>query len=272
MMLSATFVAFQCAVAVSEQETLGAGSWTKLTTTGDGPLDRSKPGAAAIGDSVHIFGRVTDDFVAFTNTFYNDLHRFDTITNHWTELDPSGPLPAPRAFPATAARKWAGEIVIFGGSDFDPTVQFVTSEDVWQLDLVSLTWTDVTPDPVDDIDVHGNLGASTIIGNKLYVQGGDVPGGDIGCGAPFPQNATDELWEFHLVQHRWRQCVPGGDPLIRLKRQAALPSTACSMSSTDSIFSVPRASAPVRSGITMSTSWTLTTDLGCPHDNGDRPS
>ncbi|MEM7307698.1 MAG: kelch repeat-containing protein [Planctomycetota bacterium] len=309
-------------------------TWTRLKTTGQGPLNRSKPGAAALGDDVYLFGGLEDDFAAVTNTFFNDLHRFDTDKNKWKLLTPAGPTPPARAFTASAARKKQKEVVFYGGSVFDVTFkvfqvfddlwvysakdntwrevqavnqgpgprngatlwtkgsklylfggltpyflftndlweydfqtnawteliplfapgsppgrdeayagqkpkkgkltiyggesldpgtfEFVTLEDVWQLDLDTLTWTEVTPDPEDDIDVHGNLGASTVLGNRLYVQGGDVPGGDSGCGAPFPQNDTDAIWEFHLKKHRWREVFPSGDPVPQLKRNVGV--------------------------------------------------
>lgn len=322
------------AAAADPPSVVAGGTWTKLATAGVGPQNRSKPAVAAVGSAAYVFGGVEDDFATFTNTFFNDLHRFDTLTNTWTELSPAGPLPPARAFAAATSRPTAGEVVIYGGSFFDPTFttfqvfgdlwvysladdgwnevqpinagpgprngatlwadgdrlylfggitpfflftndlweydfvtnrwteliplfapgsppgrdeayagdhpkqgrltiyggesldlqtfDFITLEDVWQLDLATLTWTEVTPGPAQDVPVHGNLGAASVIGNKLYVQGGDVPGGTAGCGAPFPQNATEELWQFHLVQHRWRQRLPDGDPLTRLKRHAGV--------------------------------------------------
>jgi len=317
-----------------EPATAGDGSWTKLDTSGTGPQNRSMPSAAAVDGSIYLFGGVEDDFAAFTNTFYNDLHRFDPDTSTWTELLPAGALPTQRAFAATTSRKNDGELVIYGGSSFDPTFatfevygdmwvystdnnawteiqaenagpgernganlwadgdklylfggltpfflpaddlweydfntnrwseliplfspgsptgrdvayagaapkqgkltiyggetidfstfEFITLQDVWQLDLATLTWEEVTPAPNEDIDVHGNLGAAAIMGNHLYVQGGDIPGGEAGCGAPFPQNATDALWKFHLTQNRWTQFNPSGDPLPHLKRNVGV--------------------------------------------------
>jgi hypothetical protein len=57
-----------------------------------------------------------------------------------------------------------------------------------------------------------------LIGNHLVLHGGDVPGGEDGCGSPFPQNVADEIWRFHLGQHRWDRASPAGAPLARIKR------------------------------------------------------
>jgi hypothetical protein len=50
------------------------------------------------------------------------------------------------------------------------------------------------------------------------VQGGDTPGGSAGCGAPFEQNPTDEIWTFSLRRGVWSPITPRGDPSPRLKR------------------------------------------------------
>jgi hypothetical protein len=59
-----------------------------------------------------------------------------------------------------------------------------------------------------------------VIGTRFYLHGGDLPGGEAGCGAPFDQNPTADLWSFDLVAHTWRQHLPAGTP-ARLKRHAA---------------------------------------------------
>ena len=74
---------------------------------------------------------------------------------------------------------------------------------------------------VGNISPPRNYGASAVVGTSMYLQGGDVPGGVGGCGAPFEQNPVAELWRFDLISRVWRQITPAGDPLVRLKRHAA---------------------------------------------------
>ncbi|YCM42866.1 hypothetical protein V2O64_16275 [Verrucomicrobiaceae bacterium 227] len=144
-------------------------------------------------------------------------HRIELIPM----FSPGSPVGRDVAYAGAAPKR--GELTIYGGETLDfNTFEFVTLQDVWQLDLDTLTWEEVTPSPNKDIDIHGNLGAAAIMGNHLYVQGGDVPGGESGCGAPFPQSATNAVWSFHLKQHRWRQIEPGGDPTAWLKRNVGV--------------------------------------------------
>jgi N-acetylneuraminic acid mutarotase len=309
-----------------------AGVWTQLGTAGDIPSGRTTPAVAAVDGQVYLWSGVRDDFATFENTFYDDLYRFDPLTSTWTELHPVGDKPSPRTFAASTGDEERGQMLVFGGSVYDPTFQtfevyddlwayspscgswsqlgsgagpsarsgatmwveddvvyvfggvtqffefksdlwaydfatdswteliadglatsppgrhvaasgartphgeltlyggealdfstfeFLILPDVWQLDLDTLVWTEVTPAPAEDLPQHRNYSATEIIGQQLFAQGGDIPGGSDGCGAPFAQNVTDELWSFHLVQHRWTQLHPTGDPLPRLKRSRA---------------------------------------------------
>jgi N-acetylneuraminic acid mutarotase len=324
------------AVAASDVSATGStadGTWLKLTTSGPRPSERSTPAVAALGTSVYVFGGVKDDFSTQINTFYNDLHRFDTLTNTWLALSPAGALPPARAFAASVGHErsrrmlvfggaiygpffvgftayddlWAysvdqnawsqihplnpgpvgrsrptawivdgkmyifggvtstfttlndlwvynlntntwtqlipngapgsppprheaqagtvparGRLTLYGGEGIDPmSGGFVTLDDTWEFDLNTNTWSEVTPAPQNNIQPPRNYGAAAVIEGNLYLQGGDVPGGSSGCGAPFPQNPTEELWRFDLVQHVWTRLFPAGDPLVALKRHNA---------------------------------------------------
>jgi len=46
---------------------------------------------------------------------------------------------------------------------------------------------------VANIEPPRNYGAAAVVGTALYLHGGDVPGGQAGCGPPLPQNPTDQL-------------------------------------------------------------------------------
>ena len=71
-----------------------------------------------------------------------------------------------------------------------------------------------------NIDPARNYGATAVLGGALLLAGGDMPGGSSGCGSPFEQNPTRELWRFDLHRRAWQQLAPGGDVLPRLKRVA----------------------------------------------------
>lgn len=310
------------------------GTFARRQVTGERPSERSTPAVAAIGESIYVFGGVKDDFRTNVNTFYDDLHRFDTRTDTWTKLAPAGPLPPARAFAASAADEVSRRTFVFGGATYGPlfvgfvahddlwaysvdanswtrlvgstpgpsgrsrpnmwlvegrlyvfggiTATFQTLDDLWAYDIAANAWTeiipngaagsppsrheaqagtvavggaltlyggeavdllggvffemlpdtwefdlaegawrDVTPDPAHDVQPPRNYGAAAVVGNALYLYGGDVPGGSSGCGAPFPQNPTGELWRLDLVRHAWRRLAPAGDETVPLKRTNA---------------------------------------------------
>lgn len=194
-------------------------TWTETVATNAGPSARSGAVMWVEDDLVYVFGGITQFF-----EFRNDLWSYDFETNTWTELIPQNAAGSPpgRHIIATGSESKQGKFTIYGGEALDfSTFQFVILEDVWRLDIDDLEWTDVTPAPSEDLPLHRNYGAANSIGQRLYFHGGDIPGGSSGCGAPFPQNVSDEIWSFHLEQHRWKQHHPSGDPAPRLKRTAS---------------------------------------------------
>jgi N-acetylneuraminic acid mutarotase len=308
-----------------------AGAWRRLATSGPSPSERSVPAAASVGRSAYVFGGVKDDFYTQEYTFYNDLHRFDTLTNAWELLSPPGPAPPPRAFSSAVAHAPTGRVFVFGGGRYEhpytnftplgdlwaysvadnewseihprnpapapragndawivgdriyifagidsgfatfndlwtydiaanswteliphgaagsppPRVigvaaaratagtmtvyggegdyasAFGTLADTWQYDIHTNSWQEVTPAPDHDIHPPRVSGAAAALGDDLYLQGGDLPGGSAERGAPFPNNPTGEMWRFDTSRHVWTRLAPPGDPPAALKRQVA---------------------------------------------------
>lgn len=195
------------------------GTWSEIVADNAGPDARSGASMWAHGDKLYVFGGITQFF-----QFHNDLWTYDFGTNLWTLLSPEGAAGAPPGRHVAASGKTLkqGKLTIYGGEALDfSTFEFAILEDVWQFDIATGQWTDATPAPSKDLPLHRNYGATALVGQRLYLHGGDIPGGSSGCGAPFPQNVSEEIWSYHLVQKRWRQHFPAGDPLVRLKRTAA---------------------------------------------------
>jgi N-acetylneuraminic acid mutarotase len=189
--------------------------WTRLGQAGGGPSARSGSTMWAVGDLLYIFGGIDATF-----TTLNELWVYDLRRGSWTLLPATTPAPGPRHVAQAGAFDRIGRLTLYGGEDVDPNTGFVVRDDTWQFDLARRSWRNVTP-VTANIDPPRNYGAAAIVGASLYLQGGDVPGGEGGCGAPFPQNPTDQLWRFDLVHLTWQQLHPGGDPAVRLKRHAA---------------------------------------------------
>ncbi len=197
--------------------------WTMLDphALGGGPTGRSRPNMWLVGDDLYVFGGVTATFETL-----NDLWRYDLDTGEWTELIPNGAQGSPptrhEAFAGTAAHD--GRLTVYGGEIVElPETFFELLDDTWELDLATGQWEDVTPTADGDAlpAPERNYGAGGIVGDHLYLYGGDLPGGSSDCGAPFAQNPTDELWRFDLDQRTWEPVTPGGDPTVPLKRTNA---------------------------------------------------
>jgi hypothetical protein len=194
-------------------------TWTTLsapdTSTGPHPGARSGANLWAVGDRLYLFGGIDATFAT-----HDDLWAYDLRSGGWSPVAVRGPTPPARhvAQAGTVAR--AGRLTIYGGEAVDPAAGFTVLDDTWQFDLASRHWANVTP-TVGTIAPPRDYGAAAVVGTAMYLQGGDVPGGVDGCGAPFEQNPVADLWRFDLVNHVWRQVIPAGDPLVRLKRHTA---------------------------------------------------
>ena len=119
-----------------------AARWQKLPVAGIAPQNCSSPAAGAIGHNICTFGGLFDNFVAFENTFCNNLFKFDVTTNAWTESTPTGSLPDPRTFAASTAL--GGKLFVCGGSSHDPSFfPFAAHDDLWACDSVANAWREI---------------------------------------------------------------------------------------------------------------------------------
>ncbi|MEQ8273538.1 MAG: kelch repeat-containing protein [Deltaproteobacteria bacterium] len=195
----------------------GDNTWTEIVASNAGPDARSGASMWADGDKLYVFGGITQFF-----QFRNDLWSYDFGTNLWTLHSPDGAAGAPPGRHVASAGQTLkqGKLTLYGGEALDfTTFDFVILEDVWQYDVAAQQWIDATPAPAKDLPLHRNYGAAARIGQRLFIHGGDIPGGTTGCNAPFLQNVSNEIWSFHLVQKRWRRHDAAG--AVRLKRSAS---------------------------------------------------
>lgn len=192
--------------------------WTQQRALNAGPSGRSRPTVWQVGDCLYVFGGIDATFQPL-----NDLWVYQIGERRWTLLAPHGAAgsPPPRHEAMAGSRPVLGRLTLYGGETLTAE-GFATLGDTWQFDLATRTWTDVTPPPAHNIAPPRNYAAADWIGLRLVLQGGDVPGGSAGCGSPFPQNPTDELWQFDALTRAWSRLQPGGDPLPRLKRSVGV--------------------------------------------------
>jgi N-acetylneuraminic acid mutarotase len=190
-------------------------TWRQLDPVNAGPSPRSGPAMWTVGNTLYLFGGIDATF-----TTRNDLWAYHIGSNRWEQISMDGDPSAPSPRHATQAGQIApGRVLtVYGGEGLDAT-GFTMFPDTWQYDLAAGAWSDITQTPT--IDPPRNYGAAGVIGDALYLHGGDMPGAAPGCGSPFPNNPADELWRLDLATGQWRQLAPAGDPLPALKRHAA---------------------------------------------------
>ena len=92
-----------------------ANTWAQLSPAGPVPVGRS--GHVMVYDPpsgrILMFGGAGGE----AEVFFNDLWAFDATTNTWTELIPTGALPAGRSQPAMAYDPVTRRMILFGGWD-----------------------------------------------------------------------------------------------------------------------------------------------------------
>ena len=166
--------------------------WTKLSTSGDIPSGRTTPAVAALGRSTYLSGGLRDDFATFENTFFDDLHRFDTKTNTWTELFPAGDRPAARTFAAPAPHRGHHLMLVFGGSVFDPTfTEFEVFGDPW------------TYSPDDNEGPVPRSGATIWVDDDRAL---------VFRGITQFFELKNDLWAHDFSSNTWTHLIPDGAP------------------------------------------------------------
>ncbi len=196
-------------------------SWTQVSATGDIPLARQ--GHSAIYDPVNkrmiVFGGTNPNYV------FNDLYSLDLNTNIWSQLSPAGTLPSPRWNHSAVYNPADSSMVIFGGRQLyqgldvnggsdttllnDPRISSTLSKgqmplvwfnDLWKLDLRTLTWTQITP--LSQLPPAREFHTATYIpaGNYMVVYAGYADEMDYG-----------DLWKYDFATNSWSQILPSGE-------------------------------------------------------------
>lgn len=187
-------------------------AWTQIIANNAGPSARSRPTAWMVGNQLYLFGGIN----AFFGTM-NDLWVYSLDSNTWSELIPDGAAGSPpsRHEAMSGTRVQNGKLLIYGGETVDETFSFVTLNDTWAYSLADNTWENLTPADPFNVDPPRNLAGAGVLGGNLYVQGGDMPGGESG-GSGFAQNVSNDLWKFE--GGTWLEVTCMGDEGPRLKR------------------------------------------------------
>lgn len=184
----------------------GSETWTDLSALG-GPSARMGATMVTHKNSLYVFGGIAFHPVFFFELF-NDLWKFDTTTQTWTELS-TGVGPAPRHV-AMGATIDDEQLLIFGGErveiDFnDFSITFPIDTTTWTWDLDNGGWTQREDGPERNYSAFGDGG------DNFIIFGGDSPGGEVCTGAPFAQNPTNDAFTYDPVEG-WMPVFAGSLP------------------------------------------------------------
>jgi hypothetical protein len=173
-------------------------TWNQIFASG-GPGARARHGATYLKGKMYLFsGLISSSFDAV-----NDLWSFDLNTDTWQQLiangNPNSPLA--RNNMQFIAKNSQNRIYMNGGQIISSS--FNNVNDTWVYNPVFNTWTDITPPIQFNMNPgHYEHDTSNFFGNKLYLYGGEIPGGTDGCGSIFAQNPNNETWVFDVTPGR----------------------------------------------------------------------
>jgi hypothetical protein len=169
--------------------------WRDLTVAGPAPRFDHTLSADDEAKQLVLFGGRGADYVSLGDTWV-----YSFANRAWTQVAADGP--SPRFGHAVAIDREAGRLLLFGGQSAD---QFFN--DLWELDLGSLTWTQI-----DD-------GAGTAPSPRYGLAA--VPDNDgriiVSHGFTF-QGRFNDTWRFDASGAGWQDVSPEGDGARPLNR------------------------------------------------------
>ncbi len=115
---------------------LDTGVWTEIDSS-DGPGLRYYAAATRVGDTMYVFGGQD----MFNVPYYNDLWALDLTTDTWSLVRDGGPDAPPQRFSSFLFHDAANNRLLIGAGH-DAT-DLGNTNDLWALDLGSLTWTEL---------------------------------------------------------------------------------------------------------------------------------
>jgi len=221
--------------------------WAYMNPTGDQLLPVDAPTAVFFPDdaSIYVFGGQTDNFTGEVNTARNTLFRYSILTNHVTQLNPYGSLPAPRCFHSSWARG-SNTLYVAGGIAYDYFFETINVyNDIWSYNKILNTWTLLTftgdawpalasfvaqTGPDGTVYVFGGVDSSFVAHSDLYrfdlvhqtithlSPSGELPparyhaysaptedGFFVTGGVGTDQQYIEDYWFFHFATQTWTQ-------------------------------------------------------------------
>ena len=149
-----------------------------------------------LGGFLNKFGnfRVDDAEIAhLIRGWNNQLFTFDPEKREWTNLDPGGAVPSPRA--AHAAAKVGSKVWMFGGRSGNERL-----DDFYELDLSTVTWSKVNISSIEKPFARSWHSLTPTTSGRLLLYGGYSNN----------RNPLGDSWLFDTVTKNWHQKeIPG---------------------------------------------------------------
>jgi N-acetylneuraminic acid mutarotase len=169
-----------------------AGTWTELERRGSVPSARA--GHAMVYDpttgKVILFGGFNG------SDCFGDTWAYNPGLNKWTDLHPTGDLPAPRYGHAMAYEPLSGKVILFGGYR-----DGLAYHDTWVYDPTANTWTERNPRGDLPPARYGHAMAYEAVSGTVIVHDGCDSTGSI----------FDDLWSYSLAANTWTVLEPTGE-------------------------------------------------------------
>jgi N-acetylneuraminic acid mutarotase len=154
---------------------------------------------ALVGDNLYMFGG-SNAYFSSSNAFY----RFNIPTQTWTVLRANGAANTPPPRSSFFMKGFGDKLVITQGEALNAQGTFDSLTDTWVYDIQTNVFTNVTrPHANQNPPGISNTQSAAVIDGNLLIFGGDIPGGEAGCGAPFDQNPVDTTWSLDLDNYQW---------------------------------------------------------------------
>ncbi len=181
-----------------------ADTWTELHPIGPVPSARAGHTMAydPITKRVILFGGAPD--ISGTEGSLDSTWAYEPSKNTWTELKPSGPVPAARQGHVMAYYSAEGLMTVFGGAAAPRDLN-----DLWAYDPSANTWIELKPSGPSPKGRNGAALCYDPLVDRLVLFGGFNGGSAAATGY------VGDTWEYDFAKNKWTE--------IESNRQAPVP-------------------------------------------------
>ncbi len=156
--------------------------WTQLLPNVPYPNIPQALTCTAFNNNLFVFGGQDQ-----SDNFYNQMYKFNTVTDTWTSVSTSGGPPAPRAYHSAVAI--GSNIFIFGGIS-----DFTVFNDLWKFNTSNSTWQQLSSGP------SRVSHSAVVVGSDMFIFGGDNSTSNSPNNNIWQYDSASDLWtEINLI-------------------------------------------------------------------------